>query len=420
MSRMSALQSKMYGTFAGLDVGTEKVSCAIGRLKYDEESTSPQILLAGFGQRASRGINLSGISDLEALEDTILNAVYAAEEAAQRNIKDVYVNIPASLIQTQKVVTTLSLSGQAPIQSGHIRKLLNLSRDVQIHDNQYIIHVWPLSYTLDEMANIKDPTGMIGRELSALCHVVIASKPYIKNLTHCIGRCNLDVAGFVADSYAVGLACLTNDEAELGATIVDIGGKSTQIACFNHGDMVGLWNVPIGGYHVTSDLARGLSTTLSQAERMKSLYGTLTLEDKNSAEQVPITQVGQSGPNVNYVPKQVIHDIIKARVDSIFDHVLMHLGNASKEINPVIFHKILLTGGACQMQGILELSNVRFDANVRLAPQSGISGQNSVLQTLSFSTCAGLLHYAVQDQTGQVRDKRTGNFWQRLSAWLGK
>jgi cell division protein FtsA len=409
----------MYGTFAGLDVGTEKVSCAIGRLKYDEESVSPQILLAGFGQRASRGINLSGISDLEALEDTILNAVYAAEEVAQRNIKDVYVNIPASLIQTHKVVTSLSLSGQTPIQPGHIRKLLNLSRNVQVHDNQYIIHVWPLSYTLDEMTNIKDPTGMIGRELSALCHVVIASKSYIKNLTHCIGRCNLDVAGFVADSYAIGLACLTNDEAELGATIVDIGGKSTQIACFNHGDMVGLWHVSMGGYHITSDLARGLSTTLSQAERMKSLYGSLALEDQNSAEQVPITQVGQAGPNVNYVPKQVIYDIIRARIDSIFDHVLMHLANASKEINPVIFQKILLTGGACQMQGILELANARLDANVRLAPQSGISGQNSVLQALSFSTCAGLLHYAVQDQTGQVRDNRSGNFWQRLWGWLG-
>jgi cell division protein FtsA len=410
---MNVSQSKMYGTFAGLDVGTEKVSCAIGRLKYDDESAAPQIQLAGFGQHASRGVNLSGISDLEALENAILNAVYAAEEVAKKNIKEVYVNIPASLIQTRKVVTTLSLSGQTQIQSGHIRKLLHLSRDVQTDQN--IIHVWPLSYTLDNMKHIKDPTGMIGKELSAECHVIIANKSYIKNITHCIGLCNLDIAGFVADPYAAGLACLTDDEAELGTTLVDIGGQSTKVACFYGGDFVWLGSIPFGGSHITSDLARGLSTTLSQAERIKALYGSL--EDNNSAEQVPVTQMGQTGPNVNYVSRQVICDIIKARVDHIFDGIVRHISKAS--VNPVVFQKILFTGGSCQIQGFLELANSVFDVNLRLATQAGITGSNSILQSLSFSTCAGLLHYAVQDYTGRTRDKKTLNFWQKLAVLVG-
>ncbi|MDR1907964.1 MAG: cell division protein FtsA [Holosporales bacterium] len=416
---MNSSQSKLYGAFAGLDVGTEKVSCAIGSLQYDGESTSPQVLLSGFGQRASRGVNLSGISDIDALEDTILNAVYAAEETAKKNIKEVYVNIPTSLIQTRKVVTHLSLSGQTPIQPTHIRKLFNLSKNSQTDNSQYIIHVWPLSYKLDDMANIQDPTGMIGEDLSATCHVVMTNKSYIKNLMHCIGRCNLDVAGFVADSYAAGLACLINDEAELGATLLDIGGKSTQIACFYAGNLVWFGSVPIGGFHITSDLARGLSTTLSQAERIKTLYGSF--EDKNSAEQVPITQMGKSGPNVDYVSRQVIFEIMKARMDDIFDCVIENLREASCEVNPVVFQKILLTGGACHAQGLTELATARFGTNVRIAPQSGISGQNSVLQSLTFSTCAGLLHYAVQDYTGRTstRDKKPLSFWQRISLWLG-
>jgi cell division protein FtsA len=417
---MDSPRSKLYGAFAGLDVGTEKVSCAVGSLQYNEDSaTVPQVCLSGFGQRASRGVNLSGISDIDALEDAIMNAVYAAEESAKKNIKEVYVNVPTSLLRTRKVVTHLSLSGQTPIQPTHIRKLFNLSKNVSAENgDQYIIHVWPLSYTLDDMPNIQDPTGMIGEELSATCHVVMTSKSYVKNLTHCIGRCNIDVAGFVADSYAAGLACLINDEAELGATLIDIGGKITQIACFYAGNLVWFGSVPVGGGHITSDIARGLSTTLSQAERIKTLYGSF--EDNTSAEQVPITQVGKTGPNVDYVSRQVIFEIMKARMDDIFDSVTENLCNASKEVNPVVFQKILLTGGACHAQGLVELATARFGTNVRLAPQSGMLGQNSVLQSLTFSTCAGLLYYAVQDYTGRtsVRDKKPIRFWQRVSLWL--
>lgn len=429
-SLTSPKTSKIYGIFAGLDIGTEKVSCAIGSLKYDFNNKDenlpkvPHIFLSGFGQRASRGINIYGISDLDALEDSILNAVYAAEELAQKNIKEVYVNIPTHLVQTRKIVTKLSLSGQTPIQSFHLRKLFNTSKNIPINDSQYIIHIWPLSYQLDDITNIQDPTGMIGKDLSAICYVVITSKSYIQNITHCIGRCNLDIAGFIVDSYAAGLACLVNDEAELGATLIDIGGKSTQIACFYAGKLIWLESIPIGGFHITSDLARGLSMTLSQAERIKTLYGSLVLDSQNSAEQVPITQMGmQSGPNIEYVSRGIIFEIIKARVDEIFENIISCSKKVPTEVIDVVFQKILLTGGACHLPGLVDLAEEKFNAKVRLAFQAGVEGQDSILKSLTFSTCAGLLCYASQDYTGHpiaAYDKKPLNFWQRLSLWFNE
>ncbi|GHS91554.1 cell division protein FtsA [Alphaproteobacteria bacterium] len=413
-----------------MDVGTEKISCAIGSLAYDLDGDEkkrvqgPQIFFAGFGQRASKGVNIHGVSEMEVLEDAILNAVYAAEEAAKRNIKDVYVNIPAHLTQASRVRVKLSLSGQTPIQPLHMRKLFSLSQNLSVPKNQILVHVLPFSYSLDEMTNIADPIGMIGRELSAECYVITAVQTYVQNLTHCIGRCNLDVAGFVADSYAAGMACLVSDEAELGATLIDIGGKSTQMACFLGGNLVWLGALPMGGFHITTDLARCLSTTLSQAERLKTLYGSLFLGNQHSAEQVPVTQVGEENSlNMGYVSRQLIVDIIKARVDEILDEVLVQLQSVPHHVDRVVFQKILLTGGAAQLQGLADLAEERFDTKVRFAQQLCVLGADSILQSPAFSTCAGLLQYAFQNYTGrslQKRDQKPLNFWQRVSLWLNE
>ncbi len=430
MKSASARTSRSYGSFAGLDIGTEKVSCAIGNLIYDtlvesgERGSIPRVALVGFAQRASRGISLQGISDLEALESVILDAVYSAEEVAHKNIHDVYVNVPAHLLQTKTVVTEIHLSGQTPIQPFHVRRLFSLSKNISVENDQYVIHIWPLSYQLDSVTNIQDPTGMVGKKLSAVCHIVSTPKAYIQNLSTCIGRCHLDIAGFIADPYAAGLASLVNDEAELGATLIDIGGKSTQIACFLGGKLVWMCSVPLGGTHITSDLARGLSTTLAQAERIKTLYGTLVVENKISAEQVPVTQIGaETGPNVKYVARRDVSYIIKARVDEIFDSILQKLLCIPKEVPPVVYQKVLLSGGSSQFPGMVDFAAEKLRTTVRLAPQTEIEGQDSVLPSLAFPTCAGLLCYALQDYTGRSmanRDKKPLNFWQRLSLWLNE
>jgi cell division protein FtsA len=424
----SKAASKKYGSFAGLDIGTEKVCCAIGSLTYDggaeneKASRGPQIFLAGFGQRASKGLNVSGVSEMEALRDSILNAVFAAEEAAKKNINEVFVNIPAHLSQGFRAHVRLSLSGQTPIQPVHLRKLFSLSQNISLDERRSIIHVLPISYQLDEMRNIQDPIGMMGHELSADCYVITSYKSYLQNLIHCIGLCNLDVSGFVADSYAASLACLVEDEAELGATLIDMGGKSTQMACFHKSNLVWQGSIPLGGFHFTSDLAQCLSTTLSQAERIKTLYGSLVWEQHTSFEQVPITQVGEeSGLNVKYVSRHLIFDIIKARADEILEKIVAQFCDIPAEIDRVVFQKILLTGGATQLFGWNEFMENIFHSHVRLAPPLGIFGNDSILQSPSFATCAGLLKFALQEYSGRsTRDQKPLSFFQKISLWLNE
>lgn len=444
--------SRTYGMFAALDIGTEKVSCSIGSLcsssrphegdfvpfglsqskgrrnagdlgNLPASSVAPTIALLGFGQRASKGVTAHGISDFEALQDALLNAIYAAEEMAKQNIKEVFLNIPTSWVKTQRIVTKLSLSSPAPIQAIHLRKLFQTARNRTLEGDPYIVHLWPLSYRLDDLDGIQDPTGMIGKDLSAVCLVVTASRTSIQNLSHCVGQCNLDVAGVVVDSYAEGLACLAPDEAELGATLVDIGGHLTQIACFYEGKLIGLDAIPIGGAHITSDLARGLSTTRPQAERIKALYGSLDVGRSRSDELVPITPMGtQVGPNVAYISRERIALITRARVDEIFDKVDEALRSMPPEVNRIAFQKILLTGGACPLPGLLEVAQQRWPTlRVRLAYPGGIEGPETTVRSLAFSTAAGLLCCAAQDYQGSpttAYNAKPLGFFQRISLWL--
>jgi cell division protein FtsA len=386
------------------------------------QNSSPwKIELLGFGQHASCGVGPNGITNIDLLEGAVLSAVYAAEETAKKNIKDVYINVPVNLIKTYKVQTSISLSGQNPVQTAHMRKLFSLSKSLQVPPSQHIIHIWPLSYKLDDMDHIADPVGMIGKDLSALCYIVTAPKSYITNVTRCVGKCNLDVAGFVADVYADGLACLADDEAELGATLVNIGGKVTQIACFSHGNLVWMDSAAIGGFHITSDLARILSTTIPQAERMKTLYGGLLESSKKSFEQVPFSQIAnKNSPSIEYVPRSLVLDVIKARLDDIFDWIIAVTRKIPANIDKAVLQKVVFTGGSCGFHGLTEFAEQRLGVNVRVSPQNGILGVDRILNSTAISTCSGLLHYAASEYIGEKNDKKPLNFWQKMSLWLNE
>jgi cell division protein FtsA len=417
---------KTYGLFAGLDIGTEKIYCTVGGLSYEQKDggeSSWDVSMLGFGQHAAKGTSLQGITNIDFLEDAILNAVYAAEEAAKRNIKEVYVNIPANLVKACTVQTEISISGQTSVQSMHLRKLFSLSKNFQIPDSQHVIHMWPLAYKLDDISNIRDPIGMVGQTLSALCYIVTAPKSYIANITQCVGRCNLDIAGFVSDTYADGLSCLVEDEAELGALLIDIGGRVTQIACFIHGNLVWMSYIPLGGFHITSDLARVLATTIPQAERIKMLYGSLSDSTHDSAEQVSFSQLASKyASTIEYVPRGTVLEIIKARLDDIFDGVVETIGHMPANIDRVALQKVIFTGGACGFHGFAEFAEKKLGVNVRVASQNGILGVERVLNSLTLSTSAGLLHYAANEYMGNSErtDKKPLNFWQKISLWLSE
>ena len=386
-------------TFAAIDIGSSKVCCAIARLNRElNKEKGMAIKIAGVASHATKGIRGASITNLEDLEDSILNAVHSAEQLAKQTIRSVYVNLPAEALQSHYITTKISIAGH-PIKESHLSRALDVSRDQKsIGYGRKIIHIFPLSYDLDDNTNIQEPKGMLGDVLTTRLHVITAPIHLIANLSSCIGRCHLDINAFVAGPYATALSCLVDDEKEMGVTLLDLGSHSVSIMCFHNGSPIYMGCIPLGGNHITHDIAQGLNTNLSQAERLKTLYGTLlgTLDDR---ETILVTQLGEDNTTyANPVSKSFLMHIIKSRADEIIETIERTL--TTQCIDPIPMQRFVITGGSSQLQGMREIMQTHFNRTVRVAIPQGLQGIGDVVNTPTFSLCGGLLHYAMMDYQG--------------------
>lgn len=415
-------QKNRRSVFAALDIGTNKVCCAIAKVEMSSKESGGEVLrLKGVGQHLSRGLKGGFIVDLDALESSIVNAVHTAERLAEETIEEVYVNLPSSSTTSQTIEVHLSLDNQA-VDETHIRRLLALGRHNQIPQNQQIIHAIPISYSIDESHGINDPRGMFGHKLSVLLHIIVAPVSLIRNLSNCIGRCHLDVAGFVVSSYASGLSTLVNDELELGVTVIDMGGGSTSIASFLDGTLVHIDTVPLGGGHITSDIARGLATPLIQAERLKTLYGTVIASSSDDRENILVPQLGEDfAPQPHHIPKSMLVHIVRSRAEEILEHVWRRL--CASGMDQLVCQRIVITGGGSQLPGIREMASTLWGKQIRIGQPIGITGLSDMATSPMFSTCSGLLQYGYRDYASENQQRLqvlsdSSRVWTRAVTWI--
>lgn len=407
--------------FAALDIGTSKVCCAIAKVEDRAHEKGGEVLrLIGVGHQSSKGIKGGLIVDLEALEDSILNAVHSAEQMAGQTISEVCVNLPASSVRSQTFESHLSIVNQT-VDETHVRRLLTFGRNAQISENQQIIHALPISYSIDNTHGIHDPRGMVGNQLSVTIHLVTAPRALIRNFQNCIGRCHLDVRGFVVTPYASGISTLVDDELTLGATVIDMGGGTTTIASFLDGTLIHVDSIPIGGAQVTSDIARGISTPLVQAERLKTLYGTVILSSADERENIIVPQLGESqGPQTHQIPKSLLTHIIRARVEETLELIWSRL--AATGMDRLVCQRIILTGGGSQLPGIREMAATLWSRQVRNGQPIGVIGASDFATNPMFATCAGLLQYGWRDYAGSQNavqmDTPPAHLWQRVATWI--
>ena len=260
------------GPFGVLDIGTTKVACLIGR---NESDGSVRVL--GFGWQRGRGVRAGGIVDLEAAERAIRAAVGQAEDMADTRLRSVVVNLSCGqpdsrLFNVQWPVGSANTGGRVVVDQD-IRRAVSEARLRAEADGREVIHSLPLSFKVDETDHVADPRGLYCSTLTARLHIVDAATSALRTLGACIARCDLDISELVSAPMAAGMATLVDDERELGATVIDMGGGTTGVAVFNEGQLLHTAQLPIGGMHITSDLARELVTTVTHAERMKTLHG---------------------------------------------------------------------------------------------------------------------------------------------------
>lgn len=383
------------GLVAALDIGCSKMCCFIARI---DSQGRPHVV--GIGQQASRGIKAGSVVDASAVETTILNVVHAAEEMAGETIESVVVNLAGGHPASDSVDVEVALNGHE-VDDADLRRAFDHGVQAHRHNGngdggRQIIHTIPVAYQIDGNRGIREPRGLFGDSLGVQLHFITASASAVRNLMTCIQRCHLDVEGFVLSPYASGLAALVDDELELGVTVIDMGGGTTSIAVFAEGAPLFTDVVPVGGHHLTMDIARGLSTPLGHAERLKTLYGHAMAGGPDDRETIDVPQVGEDfAEGLRQVPRSLLVGIIQPRLEETFELVRSHL--EASGYARVTGRRVVLTGGACQLPGTIELASLILDKQVRIGRPLHVSGLAEATAGPAYATCGGLLVHALSD-----------------------
>lgn len=392
------------GLIAALDVGSSKVCCAIAQV---QGGGAFEIL--GFAQQLSNGVKSGVVIDMEEVITSIVNAVHGAEKMAGVTIREVIVSVNGAHLKSVNFSVELSVSGH-PINDLDIHKILSQAKSVRADPSLQVLHIFPTGYVLDGAKGIRDPRRMSGDQLAVTIHTLLSKSNPLYNVSTCVARSHLDVAGLVAAPYGSGLACLVEDEMELGVILIDMGGSTTSFAVFHEGQLRYTECIPIGGGHVTMDIARCFSTTLIHAERLKTLYGSAIHSAADDREMIVVPLVGERrGEGTNQMPRSTLVSVIKPRIEEIFEHVRDRLAKAG--VDPFLGRRVVLTGGASQLAGVREVATMILGKNIRLGKPIHLTA-HELSQNPSFSTCAGLLSYGMIEHMAylqtrpQTRSKR--------------
>jgi cell division protein FtsA len=400
---------------AAVDIGTTKVCCFIARISDD----NPRVL--GIGHQISRGVRNGTIVDLEAAGTSVVNAVHAAEQMAGETIQQVVTNLSGGFFASRLVKAEISVAGRE-ITDTEVQRVLEQGHLIREPSDRHVIHSVPVGFSIDDSRGIRDPRGMFGDRLGVNMHVVTANAASVRSHVSAIGRSHLELDALVVSPYAAGLSCLVEDEIALGVTVIDMGGGTTTIGVFFDGNLIYADYVPVGGCHVTNDIARGLSTPVAHAERMKTLFGSAISSSTDEREMIAVPQVGEEDEgHVNHVPKSLLVGIIAPRIEETFELVRNRL--EASGFDKMAGRRVVLTGGACQLHGAREFAALILDKQVRIGRPQQVTGLAEATGGPAFSTTVGLLHFALSERAEVPRNSRgparaTNGLLGRLGHWL--
>lgn len=406
---------------AALDIGSSKIACFIARVRDD----SGGIDVIGIGHQAAHGIKSGTVVDLDAAEASIRQAVHAAENMAADvtrgyPLREVVVNVPAVHTKSRLMNVGIQILGEA-VTENDIRRALAKAQEQTINPDIELIHTIPTAYRIDDHEGIREPRGLYGQHLDVDVHVVTGAVAPLRNMSLCIESSHLDITALCSSPYASGLACLVDDEMDLGCTVVDMGGGTTSIGVFYGRELIYTDAIPVGGRHVTNDIARGLTTSLHAAERMKTLYGSAIATATDDKDLIDVPPLGEDDPvGPNHVPRSYLVSIVAPRLEETLELVRARLNDSG--LGPIAGRRVVLTGGASQIPGLRELAQKFLEKQIRMGRPMRLPGLADAVSGPAFSTTAGLLHY-VTERAGEMpaeimANVEAGNLWQRTKLWL--
>ena len=426
-SRLRPVQPGKTTLVAVLDIGSTKICCVIARLVPRAEGKSlrgrsHQAEVIGFGYGPSAGVKSGVVTDIEKAEHAIRNVVGMAERAAGLTLESVLVNVTAGRLGSETFSAAVSLDGQE-VEKTDIVRVLKAVNSRSVRPERSIIHALPIGYALDGQKGIRDPKGMVGEKLGVDVAVVSAETLAMRNLELVLHRCHLQIEALVVTPYASGLASLVDDEAQLGVACIDFGGATTTVSVFNDGHLVYADAIAIGGHHLTLDIARQLSVSVADAERLKTLYGSVLPGQADERDMISIQPVGAALDEApGQVPRSALTRIMRPRMEEILTAIRDRM--QATGMMDVCGRRFVMTGGASELTGLPEVARRTLARNVRNGRPMGISGLPEIARSAAFSTVAGMLVYpqVCGQEYAEPRGTRkltgTDGYLARVGTWL--
>jgi cell division protein FtsA len=371
------------GLIAALDVGSSKIVCMIGKAE------AGNLRVLGSAVHESRGIRSGMVTSLEAAEQSIRDTVDAAERLADHRIQDVILSVQCGQPKSLKGTAVIAVGGSL-IADSHLRQAIGEAKRNCREEGYEPIQAAPTAYVVDQSRGVADPRGMYCDRLGVSVHAVAVRMGPLQNLKLAVERCHLTIARQLYAPYASALATLAPDEMSLGATLIDMGAGCTSLAVFIEDELVHVDTVPIGGAHVTADIAKTLSAPVAAAERIKSLYGTAMGGMVSGADTIEVPLVGEAGERGRErVRRSVLTGIIQARIEEILSEIQSRLRKSGFDV--AVGRRCVLTGGASQLAGVRELTASMLGKQVRVARPQTLPGLAEANAGPGSATALGLL-----------------------------
>ena len=366
----------------GIDIGTSKVVCLIA------ESNPEGLKVLGLGTHPSKGLKNGVVVDIESTVSAIQEATNKAELMSGIRVHQAYVGISGGSSNG------LNSEGVVPIKDKKVKisdveKVITAAKAQSIPDGYKLLHILAREYAIDQQSGIKEPLGMAGVRLEAKVHLVSCEKNAAENISSCMKACGISVQDYVLEQLASSYSVLSQDEKKLGVCLIDLGGGTSDVAIFMDDSISHTINIPVGGDHVTNDIARAIQTPTAQAEELKKKYGCASSSLTSEGEKISTPSI--NGRSDKVFSRQALADVIEHRYAEIFQMIRQRL--EINDLSQYLPAGIVLTGGASKIEGISQLGEEIFQVPVRVGKPKGLIGLSDILKNPVYSTSTGLILY---------------------------
>ncbi len=407
------MSTRKENLIVGLDIGTTKISAIVGNV------TEEGLDIVGIGTSPSKGMRKGVVINIESTVAAIKKALREAELMAGCEIKSVFAGIAGGHIRGVNSQGVIAIRNRE-VNNDDVRRVIDAAKAIAIPMDREVIHILPQEFIIDDQDGIKEPLGMSGVRLEAKVHIVTGAVASAQNIIKSCNRAGVDVADIVLEQLASAEAVLSPDEKELGVALIDIGGGTTDIAIFIDGAIKYTAVLSLGGNHLTNDIAVGLRTPVTEAEKIKQAYGCCLTAMVGKDEKIEVPSVGGREPRV--LSRQLLAEILEPRVEEIFSLVNREIMKSGYE--DLIASGVVLTGGTSILPGMPELAEQIFNLPVRRGLPRDIGGLTDVVASPIHATGVGLVKYG-------SRNMQTRNFvigqenvfdkvFRRMREWLGE